>query len=125
MTNTVVWPVLSCSSRSQRRRSRLTFGIESAERLVEQKHPRLDGERASERHALALTAGELGREPLVETRKLHEVEQLEGAALDLLAVRSARPRSDAKTEADILQHGHVTEQSVALEHEPDIPLLHG
>ncbi len=35
--------------------------VERAERLVEQQHPRLDRERARQRHALALTAGELGR----------------------------------------------------------------
>ena len=34
-------------------------GVERAERLVEQQHVRLDGERAGERHALALAAGEL------------------------------------------------------------------
>jgi hypothetical protein len=33
--------------------------VERAEGLVEQEHARLDGERAGERHALALAAGEL------------------------------------------------------------------
>ena len=32
------------------------LGVERAERLVEQQHPRLHGEGAGERHALALTA---------------------------------------------------------------------
>ena len=36
-------------------------GVERAERLVEQQHARLDGERAGEGHALALAAGELRR----------------------------------------------------------------
>ena len=35
--------------------------VERAERLVEQQHPRLDRQRAGERHALALAAGELVR----------------------------------------------------------------
>ena len=34
-------------------------GVERAERLVEEQDPRLDGQRAGERHALALPAGEL------------------------------------------------------------------
>ena len=38
--------------------------VEGAERLVEQQHPRLDDQRAGERHALALAARELGRVPL-------------------------------------------------------------
>ena len=36
-------------------------GVERAERLVEQQHLRLDGERPGERHPLALAAGELVR----------------------------------------------------------------
>ena len=35
------------------------LGVERAERLVEQQHARLDGQRARERHALALAAAEL------------------------------------------------------------------
>ena len=58
-------------------------------------------------------------------RELHQIEQLERAALDLLAARAARPRTDAKAEADIVEHSHVAEQRVALEHEADIALLHG
>ena len=38
---------------------RADLRVERAERLVEQQHPRLDRERAGERHALALAAGEL------------------------------------------------------------------
>jgi hypothetical protein len=35
------------------------LGVERAERLVEQQHLRLDRQRAGQRHALALAAGEL------------------------------------------------------------------
>ena len=35
--------------------------VEIGERLVHEQHGRLDGERAGDRHALALAAGELGR----------------------------------------------------------------
>ncbi len=52
------------------------LGVERAERLVEQQHARLDGERAGQRHALPLAAGELRRIALFQTRELHEVEQL-------------------------------------------------
>ena len=47
-------------------------GVERAERLVEQQHARLDGERARERHALPLAAGELRRIALGEPVELHE-----------------------------------------------------
>ena len=37
------------------------LGVEGAERLVQQQHLRLDGERPGQRHALPLPAGELRR----------------------------------------------------------------
>ena len=51
-------------------------GVQSAERLVEQQHARLDGQRARERHPLALAAGELRRVALAEVREADELEQL-------------------------------------------------
>ena len=32
------------------------------------------------------------------------------------------PRADAQAEGDVLEHGHVPEQGVVLEHEADVPL---
>ena len=42
--------------------------VERAERLVEQQHARLDGQRAGQRHALALAAGQLRRIALLQAR---------------------------------------------------------
>ena len=50
--------------------------VERAERLVEQQHARLDRERAGERHALALAAGELARVALVVAGEPDDAEQL-------------------------------------------------
>ena len=50
--------------------------VERAERLVEQQHLRLGRERAGERHALPLAAGELRRIAVAEALQLHELEQL-------------------------------------------------
>ena len=47
-------------------------GVERAEGLVEQQHLRLDGERARERHALALAARELRRVAVGKALELHE-----------------------------------------------------
>jgi len=52
------------------------LGVERAERLVEQQHARLDGQRAGQRHALALAARELRRRALAEAAELDQVEQL-------------------------------------------------
>ena len=56
--------------------------VERAERLVEQQHARLDGQRPRQRHALPLAARELLRIALLEARQLHQVEQFHGAAAD-------------------------------------------
>ena len=50
--------------------------VERAERLVEQQHLRLDGERAGERHALALAARQLGRVAVREAVQVDQLEQL-------------------------------------------------
>ena len=58
-------------------------GVERPERLVEQQHLGLDGERPGQRHALALAAGELRRVPLGVALELHQVEQLVDPLPDL------------------------------------------
>ena len=52
------------------------LGVERAERLVEQQHLRLDGERARERDALPLAARELRRIAVAEVVELHELQQV-------------------------------------------------
>ena len=66
------------------------LGVERAERLVEEEDARLDGERAGERHALALAAGELARIALLEAGELDEVEKLQHALADLRRAAAAR-----------------------------------
>src|SRR3954453_18143002 len=51
------------------------FRVQSAEGLVQEQHPRLN-RSARERHALALSARELGWEALLQPRKLDEVKKL-------------------------------------------------
>ena len=90
VTKTVVWPVLVVDLAQPAAQLRAHLGVERAERLVEQQDARLDGERAGERHALALAAGELGRIALLEAGELDEVEQLHARASRISALR--RPR---------------------------------
>ncbi len=63
------------------------LGVERAEGLVEQQDARLDRERARERNALALAAGELARIAVGEPVELNEIEQL----LDPRTDRAPRP----------------------------------
>ena len=94
-------------------------GVERAERLVEQQHLRLDGQRAGERHPLALAAGELARVALAEVAEADEVQQLLHAGLDLVL----RALLDGQAEADVVGHRHVLERGVVLEDEADLAAL--
>ena len=58
------------------RRSLRTRRVERAERLVEQQHLGLHRQRAGQRHALALAAGELRGVAVGEALQVHELEQL-------------------------------------------------
>ena len=96
--------------------------VERAERLVEQQHLRLDRERASERDALPLSSRQLRRIAIAEVIELHELQQVGDFVGDLLGRRTMRARPHAKTERDVLEHRHVTEERVMLKHEPDAAL---
>ena len=98
---------------------RADLGVEGAERLVEQQHLRVDGERAGQRHPLALAAGELGRVAVLEAVQPDDLEQLVDAALDL----GLGPLADRQAERDVVAHRHVLERRVVLEDEADAALL--
>ena len=100
-------------------------GVKRAERLVEQQHARLDGERAGERHALALAARKLRRIASAEPIELHQLQQFRHARGDLGARRTRCSRTRVEAEGDIVGHGHMLEQRVVLENEADPPLPHG
>ena len=95
------------------------LGVERAERLVEQQHARLDRQRAGERHALALAAGELRRVARRGSRQADEPQQLVDPRVDL----GLRALADRQAEGDVVAHGHVLEGRVVLEDEADAALL--
>src|SRR5690606_7038351 len=98
--------------------------IEGAERLVEEQNLWLDGERAGERDALALAAGELGGKTVGQPVELHELEQAKHPLADLRLGGTLGPGFHAQAEGDVLVNAHVPEQSVVLEHEADVALTH-
>ena len=70
------------------------LGVERAERLVEQQHLRLDGQRARQRDALPLAARELRRIPVAEVVELHELRAAPAPVADVVVGgRSARGRT--------------------------------
>ena len=72
--------------------------VEGAERLVQKQHLGLHGERASERHALALAARELRRVAVAEPLEMDEPDQL----LDPLGDLLLRALADAQAEGDVV-----------------------
>ncbi len=90
VTNSVVTCSRSCSARQPAAQVLPHSRIQRAERLVEQQDLRLDGQRARERHALPLAAGQLRRIPLRQRLELDQPQQLLHALLDALSSRGGR-----------------------------------
>ena len=83
-------------------------GIEVGQRLVEQQHPRLRGQRPGERHPLLLAAGELLHAPALEPR---EVNEREGVSDPRVGVGDV-----VQTERHVFADVQVGKQCVVLEH---------
>ena len=95
--------------------------VERAERLVEQQHARVWGERAGQRHALLLAAGKLVRVARLEARKPHHGQHLAHARGDLAAARAAH----LEAEADVSLNRAMREQRIGLEHHADVAPVRG
>ncbi len=86
--------------------------VEGAERLVEQQGRGPVDERAGQRDALLLAAGELAGLALLEVLEAHRPDRLLDALLRLLPADLL----DLQPERDVVPHRHVREQRVGLEH---------
>src|SRR5262245_12229416 len=74
--------------------------------------------------ALPLTAGELWRVAMRGPAELHQFEELVHPFPDDGLGRSQLARLDAHAEGHVLEHRHVAEEGVVLEHEPHLALPH-
>ncbi len=93
--------------------------IEIGERLVEQQDVRLDDEGARQGDALLLAARELARQALAELFEPHHAQRLGDLALD----RSRIELPHAQAEGDVLRHGEMREEGIALEDEAGIAVI--
>ena len=97
------------------------LGVEVGERLVHQEHLRVAHQRAPERHALLLAAGELAR---LAVQQPVELDRGGGAAhtrVDLRLVRLAPPQR----EGEVVVDRHLRIQRVVLEDHRDVALARG
>ena len=97
--------------------------IERSEGLIEEEHPRLDCERPRQRHALTLPARKLTGVALGDVGELDEFEQLVDAPQDLRVGRLSRAGASPQAVSDVLEHRHVPEQRIVLEHEARATIL--
>ena len=95
------------------------LGIEVGERLVHQKHARLDDKGTRQRDALLLTAGEVARLALGEVGDLHQLKRLLHTLLYLRL--GDLPRLE--TVGHILRDGQMGEDGVVLEDHADVALM--
>ena len=98
------------------------LAVERAQRLVEQQQMRREDERAGERHALLLAAGELSRQALGEVA---ELDQVEGSPHASARSRHAAVSVTSSGKAMLREHREVRKQGVALEHHAEIALAPG
>ncbi len=93
--------------------------VERAERLVEEQRGRPVDERARERDALLLAAGELPRPPSLQALESDDIEELEHP----LAALAARHPLQLQPEGDVVVDRHVREERVLLEDHVDRPAV--
>jgi hypothetical protein len=93
--------------------------VERRERLVEQQHRRIDNQRARQRDALLLTAGQLARRAICKSRQTHQSQHGFDADVPFLF----RDAADLQTVGDITGDVHVRKQRVVLKHHADFPLV--
>ena len=86
--------------------------VEVRQRLVEEQHRWLDHQRARERHALLLAAGQLARVPLLHPGELNHLQDGRDAALRIGGPHLAH----LQPEGEVLPNRQVGEQGVGLEH---------
>ena len=116
VTYTNVMPDLALQTGQLELQLLAQLGVERAERLVEQQHPRAQHERPGECHALLLTARQLVRLALGELLEAHETQCLGRACRRLIAREVVH---EAQAERDVALDGQVGEQRIALEHRVD------
>ena len=92
------------------------FGVEVAERLIHQEGLGLAHDRATHRHPLALSTGQLGG---FAVQKFGEIEDF-GGVLDLRVDFGAAQLGQGQREGDVLPHRHVRVERVGLKHHGDI-----
>jgi hypothetical protein len=92
------------------------LGVERGGRLVEQHDDRVHRQRAGDRHALLLAAGQLAGELVLVRHQAHAVEHLQAAGLGLVGAAAQHLHL---RDGQVLGDRQVREQLEVLEHHAD------
>src|SRR5262249_45308021 len=87
--------------------------------LVEQHEPRLQNQRAGNRKAVLVAAGQLAGIAILVPRQAHETEHLLHALLDL----GGRTSLQRQTECHVVEHRQMRKQRIVLEDHAEAALL--
>ncbi|MNF61107.1 hypothetical protein D3C84_427430 [compost metagenome] len=93
--------------------------VEGRQRLIQQQQAWPGHQGAGEGHALALTARQLVRVTRGKVIELHQFEHFCDAFAAVIGIDLLH----AQAEGDVLFHGHIGEQCIALEHHADPAFL--
>lgn len=93
--------------------------IQRAKRFIKQQNLRFYSQRARQRHALFLAAGKLCRITICQMSKLHHLQQFCHFRFDGCGIRALATWQHRQAKSDIVEHRHMAEQRVMLEHETD------
>ncbi len=105
--------------REERAHAAARGGVEGRHGLVEEQEPRLHQQRARQGDLLPLATGEGGGSPVRELFASHPREHLHRS----LATRRARHPARSQGEGDVVDDPEMFEETVALGHVPDPPIL--
>ncbi|MNE26213.1 hypothetical protein D3C80_1195700 [compost metagenome] len=92
-------------------------GVQVGQRFVQQQHRRFDHQCAGQGYTLALAAGQFTRVAFGVLVQAYQRQRLVDAPSDLGVGHLAH----AQAEGNVVAHGHVREQRVALEHHTQAP----
>ena len=92
------------------------LAVEGAERLVQEKQPRIEDDRTRQGHTLLLAARQLPWQPLVVARQFDQLQRIGHAPFDLALLDVAH----LERKRHVLAHVQMGKQRIVLEHHADV-----
>ena len=92
------------------------LGVQRAEGFIQQQNLWFNRQRARQRHALLLPAGQLRRKAIRQMRKLYHLQQFGHFRFDGRRIWALAARQYGQAKRNIVEYVHMAKQRVMLEH---------